>query len=372
MEKKSRDFFIAAIRYVILISGVMWVLRNPFILDLQISYGDNSGIDISFLRWPLVSLISGFFLGRITEHFLIGSWNYRIRDSMRFLGIVVCTYILFSQPQSPESLRLNSSIFLLGAIWLILLNLAEKTLGQNNRALEYSLRSIWFVSLGVLASTIVTRMPEISIEGLALAILIAGLLSGAISFSGLYEGTLNGYASYIGESYGNKTRQSVFVILVLSLYALVYRDLLISDFGPSSGFILLMEWGTVTFLGYSIFRKIRKNVSVSSGQKGNWKTHVQALERRHEKGLDKWSRVVDDFIKRGDKTLLVVYLVELQSRNEVSLDRIRIELEDLINWSENGVNLGLVFNEGQKERELEEHRRIAVGKVLDRIQERIG
>lgn len=372
MEKKSRGVFAAVMRYLIFIGGVTWLFSSPLVIDFQISFRETSKIDFSFLRWPLTFLISGFFMGRIADELLSGKWVKQIQLSFRTLGAICALYYMITLPNAPESLRFGSSSFLYGSLIILIFSLVETTIGQEKRVIRYFLRAASFIVAGFFASSMVSVMHGIGYDGLDIALLVAGVLAGLVSFTGLWEGDVNSYTSYIGEKWGNNLRSSVVVIFVASVYGIALRSRFIVNLGTSAGFMYLMEWGIVTGVGYFMYQGLMKSVSTTTIQRGKWTEHVQTLERKSEKDLDKWSIIIDNFIKEGDQTLLVVYLIELLRRNNVSLDRIRIELYDLMRLRDKEAPIGLVFSEEARRVKLEEHRRVAVNTVIDRIQERIG
>ncbi|MCJ7731814.1 hypothetical protein MUP51_05805 [Candidatus Bathyarchaeota archaeon] len=373
VEKRSRTFLLDSIKYAIIAGIIAWTLREPRVLEFQIDYFDTATIDFSALRWPLLTLLVGFYLGKISESFFAGRWITPLRNSLRYLGVIGFIFLSLSSPNAPASLRFTSNIFLVGTGAMTLLHFMENSLGLEHRLMKYIGKSLRYLLLGMTGALMVSRIPEIAISGIDMGFLILGLLSAIVAFTGFFEGSLIKFAALIGETLGKRMRISFIALTLIVFYGSALRLPLIRGLGQSAGFVYFFEWMCVCLILFFSYLRLRNTLKDSTSDlKGNWTRHIQEMEKRSDTELEKWSNLVDGFIKEGEKNLLTLYIVELLRKNGVSLERIQVELSELMDWNEKEVRIGYALNEAQRKRLLEEQRGMMLDRVIERVQERIG
>ena len=373
MEKQSRSLTRTSMKYLALLLIVYWSLRRPWILNFQISYYKTQTINLSAYRWPLISLVLGSYLGRVVELVFTGIWVKPLKNSLRYMGLIGLIYLSFSSPHAPDSLRFTSTILLTGTGAMTLLYLMENTVAQSHRLWSYITKSLRYLILGVTGSTMVTRIPEITIIGLSEGFLLMGLLSAGVAFTGYLEEWPITILSVIGERVGKQMRLGLILVSFFSFYGSVFRIYLIRRLGQGAGFVNLFELILVCLIVFMAYRSLRKSVrSEISVLKGNWGTHIQEIENRTDTELAKWSRLADDYILEGNKNLLIVYLFDLLRRNGVSLEQVQVILSPLLDWREDEEKIGLSMIEAQRQRTLQDQRGVVLTQVIGQIQERIG
>ncbi len=360
-------------RYFALLFIIYWSLRRPWILNFQINYDKTQVINLSEYRWPLISLVLGFYLGKIVELVLTGIWVEPLKRSLRSMGVIGLFYLSFSSPHAPDSLRFTSTILLTGTGAMTLLYLMENTVAQSHRLGKHFAKSLRYLILGVTGSIMVTRIPEITIAGLSEGFLLMGLLSAGVVFIGYLAGWSIVALSLIGERVGENMRLSIILVSFFSFYGSVFRIYLIQGLGQGAGFVNLFELIMICLLVFMTYRWLRISYrSEVSGIKGSWSSHIQEIENRSDQELAKWSRLVDDYIVEGNKKRLTVYLFDLLRRHQVSLEQVEVMLSPLLDWSEDEEKIGLSMIEAKRQRKLQDQRGTVLTQVIGQIQERIG
>ena len=373
MEKHSRDFVKTSIIYLVLIITVYWTLQEPRVFSFQVDYRNTTEIDFSVFCWPIISLLLGLYLGRAVEYVFTGRWVRPLKLCLRYAGVISLIYLSLSSPQAPASLRFTSTIFLTGTGAMTLLLLIENTVAQEHRLIKYIVKASRYLVFGATGWLLVSRIPEIAINGLADAFLLTGVLTAAVAFTGYLEDWSIAYLSAIGERLGSRMRLSFTLVSFLSLYATVFRQYLIRGLAQSAGFVYLMEWSGVSLLVFIVYRRLRIQLKQGTSDiKGNWTTHIQEIETRSDTELTRWSQLVDDYIMDGEKNLLILFLADLLRRNGVSLEQTQVILSQLMNWREHDQNIGLAHREAQRQRLLQDQRGAVLDQVIVRIQEKIG
>jgi len=373
MDKRSREFVVSSFRYVIAAAEVYIVLRNPVLFEFQIDLLNTTKLDLHILLWPLLALILGAYLGRTSRFVLTGNWVTPIASTLRYAGISGSLYLLFSSPQAPHGLRFTSNIFLAGTGAMTALYLVQNTVGLSHPLLKFTAKALRYLAFGVTIGLMIEGIPEIPIPGLDSGFIILGILTSAITFLEYLKDSPLGYISTLGELASRRRSVSLFFATILSFYASTYREILVREMQQSAGFISLFEWVMVGLIALLFFRNLYGSLGTSvSDLKGDWISHIQEIETRSDTDLDRWTRLVDDFTEKGEKDLLILYLFELLRRNKIPLEQIQVELSQLMDWSEKAQNLGLVFNETQRNRRLRDRREAVLDHVIERVQVRIG
>lgn len=369
MEKRDNDFLKTSAAYLVLGFIVFWILGSPRIFEMQITNYQTAQVDISLLRWSILALLCGFYLGRAAEYLLSGKWVKPLRTSLRYSGVLGFVYLLAVSPNSPVSLQYTSKLLLIGCGAMILLNLTENTYGNKHRLVFFSAKSLRYLVLGVTGALIITRIPEIQTKGLDTGFIVLGCLSAASVFLGYYEENGGGYSKYLGE----KTRFSFITLVMISFYVTAYRQVLITALARSAGFIYFIEWIAICILGISYFKRyIATRKTATSELKGDWTRHIQQIETRSDSELERWNKLVTDFLNEGEKTLLILYIIDLYRQNGVSLEQISQRVKNLMNYAEPDEPIQLTHRSKHRTKKKREQREQVLNQAISAIQERIG
>jgi hypothetical protein len=176
---------------------------------------------------------------------------------------------------------------------------------------------------------------------------------------GLQGRTISLVASFLGR---NLASRSVFLVLIFA-YLFIIRVILFSIFPGAQSLLIVAEWGTLSVLvlrSYWRFNVFVENEYVKPDQIEDWSRHVQSVEWMTDRRMEGVADSIQDFLNRGVKDSLIVFLVGLMRDAGELDDSIASSLSPLIEYED--LRPGVVFHSSQVEyiEEQNRKRRLAI------------
>ena len=140
----------------------------------------------------------------------------------------------------------------------------------------------------------------------------------------------------------------------------------------SSGFIYLFELIAICLVGLNYYWRFRESQKlIITELKGNWTRHVQEVKIRSDVDLDRWNKLVNDFLETGEKTLLILYITEVYRKKGVTLEQINLDIRDLMNYYEPDASIQLAKHTQGRDTRHRQRRETVLNNVISEMQERI-
>jgi hypothetical protein len=364
--------------YALLIGAVLY-LQFYQSLTIPITFENETILlDPTFLFVPLLSLIICSYASSIVKKIIIGKLGPPISSGLKRLGFFSFFWLLTFDPLFPSSFQPIGNFIILFPVIFILRSVILEILRDRNQIVGESIvYTASILLLGYLASTfwqqIQILMEEYHIftidtltgrstyevmlglfySGLANvldeAIIISSIFVAALSITKVFRYNENTYLDFIGKRLSTNLSSRFVYFLIFILYVQFLRSFLLDQSGINPQIVTVAEWGIICIISYVIYQRTRKFVDTSMtvpDRIGQWTRHIQEIEHTSDFKLDKLSRLIEKFLYEGDKNELIVYLVDIFRRYNVSVSQINSSLSDLMNHRE--IELGLISFSWQK------------------------
>jgi hypothetical protein len=153
---------------------------------------------------------------------------------------------------------------------------------------------------------------------------------------GIFRDSRNPYLAQIGTIASNTS-----FVLATSLIGTLYLNFLNGRMIEVSPVIeelsRYIEWTGVVILGALIFTIMRRGMSESimtPTQIGPWAKHIQDRSTTKGKSLQDFTEIINQFVEKGKKDLLLVKLFTFLDENRASEQEMAIVLREVINYED--------------------------------------
>jgi hypothetical protein len=358
--------------------------------------------DPTFLLIPLLALIVFNYASKVVKNVVIGKLGSPISTGLNWLGLSACFWLFSLDPNFPSTLQPLSNYIIIITTVMILRSITTEILNDRNQIIGESItHALSILILGFLASrlwlqihllmeeyhiftvdTLMGREPweilfALFYSGLAEvldeAILMGLIFISALSVTKMFRHHSNPYLDFIGKNVSTSLGNKFLGTLVFLLYLLFIRSFMLNQTGINPQLVTLGEWIVVCLISYVIYRRTRTFVSESmtvDEKIGFWTRHIQEIEHTSDLKLDNLSKLIESFLYTGDKNELIVYLVDVFRRFNVSVSRINHSISELLDHRE--IEVGLTTFNWQRrmlERLNIERRLQALDAVMKKLQE---
>ncbi len=157
-----------------------------------------------------------------------------------------------------------------------------------------------------------------------------------ITLVGIFRDSRNPYLAQIGAIASNTS-----FILATSLIGTLYLNFLNGRMIKVSPVIeelsRYIEWTGVVILGALIFTIMRRGMSESimtPTEIGPWAKHIQDRSTTKGKSLQDFTEIINQFVKKGKKDMLLVKLFMFLDENRASEEEMAIVLREVINYED--------------------------------------
>jgi hypothetical protein len=340
---------------------------------------DLANVSISVLLIPILGGVTVFYIAGLVGMFFEGIIN-RVLVSGLYAGGFVSIFVVFMiiQPGSENIRRAGyfvAGAFLLYLVYSILATIAKIRKQHYIRVISGSATifilgqliiqvvNIFMVTPGVPVSDVVT---------LIRSIINWGFIVGAIlTLSGMLKDNINPFLAQIGEITSN-----YFTVMAISLIGTLYVNIVrgrIQEINPVIGQLTpYIEWTGIVIFGSIIFTIMRRGMNQSMmvpTEIGDWMKHVQDISPTKGEELEKFTRIIIEFVENGKKEKITVKLFNFLDLNRASESDTTEILQDLINYEDEKAP---AFSRSGIAEKIENRNREARFQVLDKTVNRIN
>lgn len=388
--------------YAILVCAILYLqyfqnITIPFTFE-----NETYLFDPTFLLIPLLALIVFNYASKVVKNVVIGKLGGPLSTGLNWLGLSACFWLFSLDPNFPSTLQPLGNYIIIITTVMILRSITTEILHDRNQIIGESItHALSILILGFIASrlwlqihflmeeyhiftvdTLIGQKPweilfALFYSGLAEvlddAILMGSIFISALSVTKIFRHNSNPYLDFIGKNVGTSLGNKFLGTLVFLLYFFFIRSFLLTQTGINPQLVTLGEWIVVCLISYVIYRRTRTFVSESmtvDEKIGFWTRHIQEIEHTSDLKLDNLSKLIENFLYTGDKNELIVYLVDIFRRFNVSVSRINYSISELLDHRE--IEVGLTTFSWQRrmlERLNIERRLEALDAVMKKLQE---
>ena len=254
-------------------------------------------MELSFLAYPLIALISLNYLSVVSSELLVGDIVEPLSEGLKRVSYTACFLFLSGWEFIPRWI-IPIAFFL---FYASILNMCHEVLilyvRQYNEILESPLTMFYIIFLGLLGSQAWLSMyqyfeasmiqsgfgeyigPYLD-AGLAGAvnnvILASTGITATVSLSKIFVGHPNRYLNILGRVAGGRIEQIIFVNFLVIYYFLLLRGFLFRVSGVNPQYIVIVEWAIICLSFYLLYRRLRNysdESMVEDGPSGWWTKH---------------------------------------------------------------------------------------------------
>ena len=315
------------------------VLILVFILNSSLG-PQTFGSDLSFTILPLILASTVIYSVAIADLFVTGElWRAVSKGALCFaVGLFFSMQIADAPGIGEYNLlgfwMLISTVIIVGAY----ISRAIST-SHHMRPFKILSVSVMLLALGLVSTQIVSILSQNALvqfpPSFEIAVLCSFAVASVLCLLGLFSGSHNPYASYIGKKFSKTSFLVPFFMLTLFLLIYVY-DVRPFIAGSYSDYLVPIEWGTIVVICYAIYRNARSYVAESLAEDlslGNWTRLVQKIVSKKSK-VDEVSKVVEKFVDEGDKTGILVYLASAMLENQASLEDTEAAIRGIVKYQD--------------------------------------
>lgn len=331
MEERVRRIIVPS---AVFLAGLILIFWGLYIQRPSIPLDElgSSRLELSFLAYPLIALISLNYLSVVSRELLVGDIVESLSEGLKRCGYTACLLLLSGWEYIPRWI-VPIAFFL---FYASILNMSHEILilyvKQYNEILEAPLTMFYIIFLGLLGSQAWLSMyqyfeasmiqsgfgefigPYIG-AGLAGAvnnvILASTGITAVVSLTKIFVGHPSRYLNVMGRVAGGRIEQIIFVNFLVIYYFLLLRGFLFRVSGVNPQYIVIAEWAIICLSFYLLYRRLRNysNESmVEDGPSGWWTKHKQTIQLKTDPQMDRLSAAVDRFIMDGDRNEFAVLL----------------------------------------------------------------
>jgi len=388
--------------YALLVSVILYL---QYFQNITIPFNIENIIyqfDPTFLLLPLLALIVCNYASKVAKSVIIGKLSEPLSAGFNWLGVSASFWLLSRDPIFSSILQPFGSYVLMITAVMILRSIIAEIMRDRNQIIGESItQALSILVLGLICSrfwlqiqllmeeyhiftvdTLVGQEPwrvlialfysELA-DVLGDAVLLGSILIATLSLTKIFINHSNPYLDFIGKNMSTRLGNKFLSTLVFLLYLFFIRSFLLNHTGLNPQLVTLGEWIVVCLISYVIYRRTRTFVSESmtiTEKIGFWKRHIQEIEHTSDMKLDNLSMLIENFLYKGDKNELIVQLVDIFRRFNVSVSSINYSISELLDHRE--LEVGLTTFSWQKrilERLNVDRRLEALDAVMKKLQE---
>ena len=308
--------------------------------------GENIDIATRSLFEPILAFLLMRYLLDLIDTLFVGQYVpqlTRALGQMRFTVPVWMISKLYPSIEILTKITFYAMILITGNFLTNIFRLYSRK--KDNYVLELGVNfsSTIFIGfiLGLAGETIVTQIVSMNmfdispnlISGLSTLIITSSIITAIFSLAVLGESNENPYLVSFARKINVDSSTNfirIFGLLAYLFYARPYVDVFLAE---NRQYLPYFEWGIITFMALLLFRDLRAYISKDLTKvdvMGKWQKHLQEIETRSDYRIDRLTQYIDNFINKGEKEVLLVYLINLLQLNQTSRFKSADALHDLI------------------------------------------
>jgi hypothetical protein len=337
---------------------LLWILYFQTIELPPLLGGFIPGFEISMLLIPLVSASTLLYASELVDKLTEGRLTKPVSDGLKDNGLTVALFLVSQWPHMPEYLVGVLTLPFLVTLTSTFLNILE-VFFRNYRDLSGPIiRGLKIAITGLLVSkaymTTLTELRSASIGGELGPIIDTALFSpiadslGNIfkfsviltmlaSFTGVLRDHTNPYISYLGSYLGKDLLRKFLALVLLGSYFSFIRGILTGVMGEQRRFLALMEWAVVCLFFYHGYRSANTYAEIFVDKQElalKWTKHTQDIKYTKDQKLEQLSKLIEQYVKKGDKNLLSLTLSNMMSNLGYTPENIHAALKDLLEYED--------------------------------------
>ena len=331
MEERVRRIILPSAVFLAALILIFWVL---YIQRPSLPLGDfgPGRLELSFLAFPLIALISLYYLSVVSSELLVGDIVEPLTEGLKRVSYTAC-FLLLSGWEFIPSWIIPIAFFL---FYASILNLCHEVLilyvRQYNEIFESPLTMFYIIFLGLLGSQAwlsmyqyfeasmiqsgfgeyISPYLDAGLAGAVNNVILASTgITAAVSLTKIFVGHPNRYLNLMGRVAGGRIEQIIFVNFLVIYYFLLLRGFLFRVSGVNPQYIVIAEWAIICLSFYLLYRRLRDYTNesvVEDGPSGWWSKHQQSIQLKTDPEMDRLSAAVDRFIMDGDRNEFAVLL----------------------------------------------------------------
>ncbi len=335
MQKAVRKIAAPTVAYLVSIILVVWFLvlqRTTIPLDIL---GMSGNVDLSFLGYPLLTLLVLRFSSLLVDNMLVGDIMTPLSEGLETLSVAGTAYFLADWSAVPVWVKPITAFLFYASILSTVQQIVSVSVREINKLFEPIAMSLYILLVGYLGSTIwVSLYPvlEATIQnnpymgvlqpilraGLAEPvnniIIIASALTSVMALTGLGADNPNSYLRYLSRTVGERL-STVAMINFSALYYLFFiRHYLFELSGINPQFLMVGEWALICgafYLGYQNLKDYAEKSLVRQDITGTWSRHMQQVDINSDPKLEHLSNLIEGFVDYGHRDELITHLTLL-------------------------------------------------------------
>jgi len=358
LQNKNDSLLRPTLIFGLVLSALIWSLYFHT-LEIPINIGGTSiEFRLNQLLIPITSAATLLYVSQIVEKLIDGILQKPLIKSLRVNSVFLPLYIVSYWPQNPEYLVSLLTLPFLISVLLTILGILKLYL-QNYSGFMYPiLRGIQIFTVGLLITRVysitLTEVrsaiiagelnPELEqilfdpiLDSLGQILWISMILTTIASLIGATKVSKDPYISFIGSKIGEKLHLKFLIFITISSYFIILRSILQIMAGDISSLIGIAEWSLVCVFFYTGYKSAKKYADEFLDQNeriNKWTKHTQHIKYTTDQKLENLSKLVQNFVEKGDKTLLSITLTSLMTSYGYNPDQVYRVLHGFIEYKD--------------------------------------
>lgn len=363
--ERNRQLLLTTMLYALILVLVTWFFNYGAREFLLATLEHDPGV--FFI--PVTILTCFLYAASVAQQFLRGKMAEPICRGLRRLGVVLSVGLLLALADSSGSIQLSNALFIGGSIIFIILSYISETYGVSRFWVGNVTTALKSLTVGISASFILFFMPEMESSNLRIFIIFSSSIIALTAILGTLRQHPNTHLVYVGRKINSKFRIISSIVIVGAYYYIIVRVPLTLIMGRSATLLTLLECAAVCVFSIIVYKERESSLAFSSSaKKGSWEKHTQSIEYLSDHSQERWSRIINEFIRNGENELLYIYLTELLRKMNVSNEIIKTTLTRLFEYTEPDEDtLWFARNRERRAESYKGERRQIVSKILDQV-----
>jgi hypothetical protein len=307
---------------------------------------------IGYAVASFISLTVLLYTSIVISKVLKGQLIPALSTSLKLLSVPTFLVLLPTWAgDSPYFKSISYSLFLGALVYsgLLMVN----SVAVNYREIVYPLsRSIFLALMGLILWNLSNQIEfsQIGIKrGVNYVILVSFLGTATLSLFDIVRKHPSGIISLLATFLSRNLALRSIVLLLASSYLFVGRGVLINNYPNVQSYLIVVEWITlsiIVFRSYWAFKGFIEKEYVEPDELEKWNRHTQNNEWATDQRMKSVADAIQEFLDRGVKDSLIVYLIGLM-RDAGELDNsITSSLSPLIDYVD--LHSGVIFHASQE------------------------
>jgi hypothetical protein len=307
---------------------------------------------IGYAVASFTSLTVLLYASIVVSRLLKGPLVPALSTSLKLLSVPTFLTLLPTWAVASPFLGSISYSLLLGALvysGLLIVN----SLAVNYQEIAYPLsRSVFLALMGLVLWNLSNQIQfsQIGVKtGVNYVILVSFLGSASLSSFDVLRKHQSRVVSIVATFLSRDLALRSIVLLLTSSYLFVGRGVLMNNYPNVQSYLMVAEWVTlsvIVFRSYWSFKGFIEKKYVEHDELEKWSRHTQNSEWATDQRMKSVSDAIQEFLDRGVKDLIIVYLIGLM-RDAGELDNsIASSLSPLIDYVD--LHPSVIFHESQE------------------------